>query len=188
MHANVPQTSIEEGSHGPTHSSYDRSRIYWDFCNCFGWEMWLDLDSINLGRVCHEQVSRAGTNNYTPQYVWGVITCPCPWYLLLANASSINFSLWSINMLSNDLFVGNVNMYFQFIALLHTEVDIIPHGKQGIIYIMVSKTWLLMIWWNMNPDLQQPLCWLVLTKCPSNVKIEQDYALKLITYWQTLKS
>ena len=56
-------------------------------------------------------------------------------------------------------------MYFQFIALLHTEVDIIPHGKQRIIYIMVSKTWLLMIWWNMNPDLQQPLCWLVLPKC-----------------------
>ena len=27
-----------------------------------------------------EQVSRGGTNNYIPQYLWDVITCPCPHY------------------------------------------------------------------------------------------------------------
>ena len=40
------------------------------------------------GQVCQKQVSRAGTNNYIPQYLWGVITCPCPWYLLLAHKSA----------------------------------------------------------------------------------------------------
>ena len=23
---------------------------------------------------------KAGTSNYIPQYMWDVITCPCPWY------------------------------------------------------------------------------------------------------------
>ena len=30
-------------------------------------------------------VSRAGTSNYIPQYLWDVITCPYTWYLLLAH-------------------------------------------------------------------------------------------------------
>ena len=33
------------------------------------------------------QVSRAGTSNYILQILWGVITCPCPWYLLVAQHS-----------------------------------------------------------------------------------------------------
>ena len=36
------------------------------------------------GLVCRKQMRRAGTSNYTPQYLWGVITWPCTWYLLLA--------------------------------------------------------------------------------------------------------
>ena len=28
-----------------------------------------------------KQVLRAGTSNYIPQFLWDVITCPCPWYL-----------------------------------------------------------------------------------------------------------
>ena len=41
-----------------------------------------------------KQVSRAGTSNYIPQILWDVITCPCPWYLLLAQHSSyfLNYS------------------------------------------------------------------------------------------------
>ena len=34
-----------------------------------------------------KQVSRAGTSNYIPRILWDVITCPCPWYLLLAQHS-----------------------------------------------------------------------------------------------------
>ena len=37
--------------------------------------------------LCQKQVSRVGTSNYIPQYLWDVITCPCPWYLLLAQHS-----------------------------------------------------------------------------------------------------
>ena len=32
---------------------------------------------IILGLVCQKQVSRAGTSNYIPQYLWDVIICPC---------------------------------------------------------------------------------------------------------------
>ena len=43
----------------------------------------------NIFRVLYQkQVSRAWTSNYIPQYLWDVITCPCPWYLLLAQHSS----------------------------------------------------------------------------------------------------
>ena len=38
--------------------------------------------------MCQEQVPRVGTSNYIPQYLWDVITCPCPWYLHLAYKSS----------------------------------------------------------------------------------------------------
>ena len=44
------------------------------------------------GLVCQRQVSRAGTSNYIPQILWDVITCPCPWYLLLTHKSI----LWGV--------------------------------------------------------------------------------------------
>ena len=37
--------------------------------------------------MCQKQVSRTGTSNYIPQCPWDVITCPCPWYLLLTYKS-----------------------------------------------------------------------------------------------------
>ena len=40
------------------------------------------------GLVCQKQVSTAGASNYISQYLWDVITCPCPWYLLLPRKSS----------------------------------------------------------------------------------------------------
>ena len=33
----------------------------------------------NWTLVCQKKVSRAGTSIYIPQYMWDVITCPCPW-------------------------------------------------------------------------------------------------------------
>ena len=38
----------------------------------------------NVWVFCQKQVSRAGTNNYTSQYLRKVMTCSCHWYLLLA--------------------------------------------------------------------------------------------------------
>ena len=34
--------------------------------------------------LCQKLISKAGTRNYIPQDLWDVITCPCLWYLLLA--------------------------------------------------------------------------------------------------------
>ena len=58
----------------------------------FGWDDKRLLTNSFVGRIEHfmcntwivwKQVSRAGASNYIQQYPWGVITCPCPWYLLL---------------------------------------------------------------------------------------------------------
>ena len=43
--------------------------------------------NIIWGVLCQKQISRAQTSNYIPQKLWDVITCPCPWYLLLAQHS-----------------------------------------------------------------------------------------------------
>ena len=37
--------------------------------------------------LLEKQVSRTGTSNYIPQILWDVITCPRPWYLLVAHRS-----------------------------------------------------------------------------------------------------
>ena len=44
----------------------------WIHCNCV---------SMVRGPVCQKEVPMAGRSNYIPQYLWCVITCPCPWYL-----------------------------------------------------------------------------------------------------------
>ena len=33
--------------------------------------------------VKYNATARADISNYIPQYLWDVITCPCPWYMLL---------------------------------------------------------------------------------------------------------
>ena len=43
---------------------------------------------LTSGVLSKKQVSRSGTSNYIPQILWHVITCPCPWYLLLVQHSS----------------------------------------------------------------------------------------------------
>ena len=45
-----------------------------------------------MGLLPHVALSRAGISNYIPQYLWDVITCPCPWYLLLVRKSSYMFN------------------------------------------------------------------------------------------------
>ena len=37
---------------------------------------------------CWSMLSGAGTRNHIQQYLWDELTCPCPWYLLLARKSS----------------------------------------------------------------------------------------------------
>ena len=49
-----------------------------------------DMQQCISGVLCQKQVLRGGTRNYIQQYLWDVTTCPCPWYLLLAQHSSLN--------------------------------------------------------------------------------------------------
>ena len=57
----------------------------------FEWDLIYHRHSDNLWAIwrvsCQKQVSRAGTSNYIPQYLWDVIFCPYPKYLLLAQHS-----------------------------------------------------------------------------------------------------
>ena len=51
-------------------------------------------NSVRQMRVlCQKQLSRAGTSNYMPHIVWGVITCAYPLYLLRAQHS------WNMHMI-----------------------------------------------------------------------------------------
>ena len=52
------------------------------------WQPWVITGFFIWGFVYQKQVSRAGTCNCIPQYLWDVVTCPCPWYLLLAHKST----------------------------------------------------------------------------------------------------
>ena len=56
------------------------------------WVHCLPFPHALCGLVCQRQVSMAGTSNYIPQILWGVITHPCPWYL---HASGKQFLLWN---------------------------------------------------------------------------------------------
>ena len=62
------------------------------------WRPWSNPTTLQDGRDAFtslflfffwRQVSRAGTSNYIPQILWDVISCFCPWYLILAQHSSI---------------------------------------------------------------------------------------------------
>ena len=48
------------------------------------------------GLVCQKQLSRGRTNNYIPQILWDVFTCPWHWYLLLAHPSLYEMSIHTI--------------------------------------------------------------------------------------------
>ena len=53
-------------------------------CPCSDPEIWCEKDRHQMNTTkreqCQKLVSRAGTSNYIPQYLWDVITCPCPWF------------------------------------------------------------------------------------------------------------
>ena len=66
MPTQTPPDNIESPALLPIHTS---------FCAKLAYTIW--------GVLYQKQVSRAKINNYIPQILWEVITCPCPWYLLL---------------------------------------------------------------------------------------------------------
>ena len=53
--------------------------------------------------------SRAEASNYIPQILWDVITCPCPWYMLLAQHSS--YELCPLILVSRYSFESHFSMF-----------------------------------------------------------------------------
>ena len=66
-----------------------------------------------------KQVSRARTCNYIPQYLWGVITCPCPWTPLLTQHS--------LHILPFPVFEYNLWICLFYIYKWRTQ----PYGPPG---------------------------------------------------------
>ena len=65
---------------------------------CYSLKYFHHFDSVKwVEDLCEKQVSRAGPINYIPQYLWDVITCPCPWYLL--QSSQLNWCKSDYNTL-----------------------------------------------------------------------------------------
>ena len=97
------------------------------------------------GVLYQKQVSRAGTSNYIPQYLWDVITCPCPWYLLHTEHFSyvftglkeliINHGIWVWNIMESWSLGGlmimvNLKLYWyihQFVLSTHSISVIHSH-------------------------------------------------------------
>ena len=64
--------------------------------------------------VYQKRVSGAGTSNYTPQYLWDVITCPCPrpasgthWVLIPAALDAITTSLLRENDVATSFWLND---------------------------------------------------------------------------------
>ena len=50
---------------------------------------------LHTRSVVPETISRAGRNNHNPQILLDSMTCPCPWYLLLARYSSCEVTTYN---------------------------------------------------------------------------------------------
>ena len=68
--------------------------------------------------VYQTQVSRAGTSNYTPQMLWDVITCPCPWYLRLAPSPQLHH----LHLTKTTFAIKASTVYLTLTILLITDL------------------------------------------------------------------
>ena len=62
--------------------------------------------------ACQKRVSRVWTSNYIPQYLWDVITCLCPWYLLLSHNSSNIPTIFNKHIWQPDFYHDTKMQYF----------------------------------------------------------------------------
>ena len=68
-----------------------KARPSWYLCQIQPSQHMISRHISGLG--FQKQVSREGTSNYIPQYLWSVITCHYPWYLFLGHESKYIWSL-----------------------------------------------------------------------------------------------
>ena len=92
-HKSKRAANINTAKHGVYFMGYD---IYWS-CNIVLYRKFRDAVYIDSCIVPEADIKG---NEYTPQILCDVITCPCPWYPLLAHESSILFSSRGLEYLS----------------------------------------------------------------------------------------
>ena len=100
-----------------TSYEYDTSRVIWELLRYFLNVHRMDTRTHTIYEIwevlCQKRVSRAGTNNYIPQNLWGVITCPCPWHLLLVRHSPYNpWASYEICKIEDCACAGNIGNVF----------------------------------------------------------------------------
>ena len=78
---------------------------------------------------------RAWTSNYIPQYLWDVITCPCPWYLLLAEHSS--FVHWAIDLCVTWC-IGNTGGDKLWFIVAHTWLE---YNRNNLLSYVLKLPW-----------------------------------------------
>ena len=88
---------------------------------------WIHPELIMWWLVCQKQVSRAGTSNHIPQYLWDVITCPCPTNLLLTHMFTYTLfvkhnSIWEYQWCS-WLMCGKLTYILDIYAMLIVCID-----------------------------------------------------------------
>ena len=78
-----------------------------------------------------KQISRVRTSNHIPQILWDVITCPCPWFVLLAPQSPMSIvlgrSVWFIQTYPSSL-LWDIDM------IISVHVTLVNMGK-------IDRTW-----------------------------------------------
>ena len=88
------------------------------------------------GRVCQEHISTVGTSNCITQYLCHVITCPCPWCLLLAHMSI--YVLTVISQVAHQVH-GFIHGFF-FVVMFRNYVNHLPTSNHIRLLTMWSKT------------------------------------------------
>ena len=77
--------------------------------------IWIIMWSIFPKRCICSLCNKYGWCKHIPQIPWGVITCPSPWYLLLAHISSFNtsYGMWCVVIdvcqCANDILLSTIN-------------------------------------------------------------------------------
>ena len=143
------------------------------------------------GLVWQKQVSRAGKINYIPQYLWDVIICPCPWYLLLACKSTYRVT---------DLFWNQVDVTLKemvyWVHLLHyrnviswikiyqnvTNLSWVFWKKRDCIIVVLNCVTAPMLRWSSMPCPGALICYVW---CSFNFEYCRRYIRKssLFTWW-----
>ena len=135
------------------------------------------------------QASRAGTSNYIPQYLRGVITIPCTWYLLLAQHSWYEELLPTFNTLRqrqngrhfpDDIFKWiflNENVWIS----INISLKFVPRGPINNIPTLVQ-----VMAWRRSGD--KPLSEPMMVRLPTHICITRPQWAKFHYTWKILHS